>query len=630
MSALSQAADSCPEELLRLFQAMTEASRAVAWRADADGYVRAIAPREITGEVQAWLGRGWLELVHPDDVARVRAALQEASARRFLEISYRALAGDEYRWFRVRGARISGQADEGDHWLGLISEMDAEAREREALARTEQAYRTLVEATASLVWRWRQGGGSIDGRGWAFPNTYDGDEWLEAVHPEDREQAAAAWDEARAKGSPSLLEFRARTDQGVYRWCLSRAAPVRDRDGAITEWVGSVTDIHEEKLARDALLRRDTLEAVGRLTAGVAHDFNNLLTVITAGAEALAEALPEGDPLRGEAELTLHAAERGAELVRSLLAISRQQTLAPQSIDIGGALETLARLVRRALGADLHVEVAHGAPGLFCFADPAQLASALLNLCINARDALPAGGRLWLESTAVDLDGAEAARLGVAPGPYVMLSVRDNGTGMSPDVLEHALEPFFTTKAVGQGSGLGLSMAHGFVRQSGGHLAILSAAGEGTAIQLYLPRTDKAEEESAPSPCARPRAAAAHILLVEDDHMVRDQVARQLRALGYRVTPVADGRAAVAVLAQDHSVALLMTDIVMPGGMNGRQLADHARLLRPDLAVLFTSGYTDDAIVREGRISPGDAFLPKPYRRARLAEAVAGVLCVQG
>jgi CheY-like chemotaxis protein len=277
------------------------------------------------------------------------------------------------------------------------------------------------------------------------------------------------------------------------------------------------------------------------------------------------------------------------------------------------------------------LELSHGAPDLFCFADPAQLASALLNLCINARDAMPTGGRLWLESAPLDLTGADAARLGVAPGPYVLLSVRDDGAGMSPEVLEHALEPFFTTKVQGQGSGLGLSMADGFVRQSGGQLAITSKLGEGTTIQLYLPRTQRAEAAGAePAPPEALAANAAHILLVEDDHMVRDQVARQLRALGYRVTPVADGRAALEVAGHDFSIALLMTDIVMPGGMNGRQVADHVRLLRPDIAVLFTSGYTDDAILREGRISSGDAFLAKPYRRAKLAESVVLALRARG
>ncbi len=613
--------------MLHLFRAIAEASGAVAWRADANGYVRALAPRETTASLQDWLGRGWLDLIHPDDVESVRAALQEASARRFAEFTYRAFAGEEYRWFQVRGARIPGQDGEADHWLGLISDIDSQAREREALARTEQAYRALVETTASLVWRWSGEEGFTEGKWWTFPTTFKGDEWLEAVHPDDRQGAAAEWAEARAKGRTLVMEYRARTEQGAYRWCLSRAAPVRARSGEISEWVGSLTDIHEEKLARDALRRRDRLEAVGRLTAGVAHDFNNLLTVITAGAETLAEKLPSSDPLRSEAELTLNAAERGAELVRSLLTISRQQTLAPQAVDIAEALESLARLVRRVLGEDMQVQVVHGALALFCFADPSQLASALLNLCINARDAMPLGGRLCLESAPIDLAAGEAARLGVAPGPYVTISVRDNGTGMPPDILEHALEPFFTTKVPGQGSGLGLSMADGFVKQSGGHLAITSKPGEGSTIQLYLPRTGAPATAIAEPARVQPGAAAVvHILLVEDDHMVRDQVARQLRALGHRVTPVADGRAAVEVVATDLSVVLLMTDIVMPGGMNGRQVADHARLLRPDIAVLFTSGYTDDAFLREGRMNSADAFLAKPYRRAKLAEAVAGAL----
>lgn len=243
----------------------------------------------------------------------------------------------------------------------------------------------------------------------------------------------------------------------------------------------------------------------------------------------------------------------------------------------------------------------------------------------TARVSLPSG---VMASLALMAGLAVAGEAPAAGRHFATIStVASSGVGTVRGGTVPALEPFFTTKVPGQGSGLGLSMADGFVKQSGGQLAITSKPGEGSTIQLYLPRTGRPEKAVAEDSRGQPRAAAAaHILLVEDDPMVRDQVARQLRTLGYRVTPVADGRAAVEVVAQDFSVALLMTDIVMPGGMNGRQVADHARLLRADMAVLFTSGYTDDDIFREGRLNPGDAFLAKPYRRAKLAEAVARAL----
>jgi CheY-like chemotaxis protein len=254
----------------------------------------------------------------------------------------------------------------------------------------------------------------------------------------------------------------------------------------------------------------------------------------------------------------------------------------------------------------------------------------MLNLCINGRDAMAAGGALGLESGLVSFTEEAAAHFGLKPGPYVMLAVSDTGAGMSPETIRRAVEPFFTTKAVGRGTGLGLSMVYGFVRQSGGHFTISSTEGAGTTVRLYLPEVEA--PEAAARDAAEPAAGAApsRILLVEDDRLVREQVARQLRALGHRVTAAADGHAALKALAGDETFALLMTDVVMPGGLNGRQLADHARLLRPALPVLFTSGYTDDAIVREGRIGAHSAFLAKPYRRAQLAAALQAVLEAAG
>jgi signal transduction histidine kinase/ActR/RegA family two-component response regulator len=604
------------------FEVLAGAAGGVAWRARADGFVEALGPPELTQGMEAWAGQGWRQVIHHEDAMRVAGAWRGVTQGGIVEFTCRARKGNEYRWFRVRGARVHGAGGEYG-WVGLITDIDADAREREELARSEQAYRAIVKATAALVWRWTPEGGIIDGDGWGFPTNYEGDEWLGAVHADDRERVRQDWVDARAAEIGYQSEFRARTAAGDFRWCVSRAVPVRNRAGLVTEWVGALIDVHDERLARETLQRKDKLEAVGRLTAGVAHDFNNLLTVITAGAEALVDRLPAGHPLRGDAELALHAAERGAELVNRLLTTSRQQSLQPKPVETGAALDALATLVRRTLGEDLDVRVRPAAQPLWCVADPVQLESALLNLCINARDAMPGGGRLSLEAALGTLPEAARSALGVAPGSFVTLSVQDSGAGMSPDVLEHALEPFFTTKD--SGSGLGLSMVYGFTRQSGGHFTIASRPGRGTRATLFLPQC--AAPAVVPAK-AEPvlRGVPAHILMVEDDHLVRDQLARQLRALGFRVTPVADGRSALSVLSCESRIALLMTDVVIPGGLNGRQLADQARLLRPDLPVLFTSGYTDDAIVREGRLGPGSAFLPKPYRRAQLAAAIGAVL----
>jgi signal transduction histidine kinase len=616
-----------PDEVPGLFEALALASGAVVWWADPQGAVQMLTPPSLAAGLERWLGLGWQEAIHPEDSARVRAAWQEALDRRsFAEITFRALKADEYRWFRVRGAQVPGPDGEPSRWVGLITDVDTDARAQEELARSEQAFRSLVRETASVIWRWTPEGAVSEGEGWALPSRYQRDEWLEIVHPEDRMRAAADWEDALVTGRAKSFEFRALNDAEEYRWCVSRAAPVRNRDGVVAEWVGSLTDVHDERLARAALQRKDKLEAIGRLTAGVAHDFNNLLTVITSGAEALVDQLPAGHALRAEAELTLHAAERGAELVSRLLTVSRQQPLRPQAVEVGRMLESLADLLKRTLCDDLELIVAPAPGSLACLADPGQLDSALLNLCINARDAMPGGGRLRLGSGLVSFTAEAATHLGLRPGPYVMLSVRDNGMGMSPETVSRAVDPFFTTKETGRGSGLGLSMAYGFARQSGGHFTITSKEGRGTTVRLYLPQAKSPSDPGeASAEIARPGRGAL-ILLVEDDPLVRDQVARQLQSLGYGVTTAADGRAALDILAGDETFALLMTDIVMPGGLNGRQLADQARLLRPTLPVLFISGYTDDAIVREGRLGSKASFLPKPFRRAQLADAVAGAL----
>jgi CheY-like chemotaxis protein len=283
-------------------------------------------------------------------------------------------------------------------------------------------------------------------------------------------------------------------------------------------------------------------------------------------------------------------------------------------------------MVRRTLGEDIDLGML-AAADCVAVADPAQLESAVLNLCINARDAMPHGGKLTVEAKVVEIDETFVrTHLDLSPGRYVLVAVTDTGEGMSADTLAHAFEPFFTTKPVGQGTGLGLSMVYGFAKQSGGHVSLYSELGFGTTVKLYLPA---ASDEHAPvvaGPAEAPSRGAGHILVVEDDDLVRGHVSRQLRSLGYRVTAAEHGPAGLEILAADASIDLLFTDVVMPRGMNGRQLADHARLLRPGLRVLYTSGYTEDAIVHSGRLDRGVRLLNKPYRKADLALRVREAL----
>ena len=364
------------------------------------------------------------------------------------------------------------------------------------------------------------------------------------------------------------------------------------------------------------------MEAIGQLTGGLAHDFNNLLTVILGNAEALAEQVD--DPrLRGLAEITQTAAERGAELTSQLLAFSRRQALEPKVIDVNKLISGMDKMMRRMIGAHIEIELIRGAGLWNATADPAQLESALLNLAINARDAMGSGGKLTIETCNSHIDETYAATHDeVAPGRYVLISVTDTGTGMSPETMAKAFDPFFSTKEVGKGTGLGLSMVFGFVKQSGGHIRIRSQVGVGTTVELYLPRhTPKGRETIAVAEAAldenRLRGQEA-VLLVEDDPDIRDFVARTLTGFGYGVREAANGREALAVLAMDAPVDLLLSDMTMPGGIGGHDLVLEARRQRPALRVLLMSGFTDMA----GQLPADCALLEKPFQKLDLARAV--------
>jgi CheY-like chemotaxis protein len=320
--------------------------------------------------------------------------------------------------------------------------------------------------------------------------------------------------------------------------------------------------------------------------------------------------------------------ERGAALTNRLLAFSRRQTLQPRTVDVNVLLSGMDGLLRRTLGEAIEVEWVRGAGVWQTLVDPGQLENALLNLAINARDAMPAGGKLTIETGNAFLDQAYAdTEPDVRPGQYVMVAVADSGQGMTAEVVARAFEPFFTTKEAGKGTGLGLSMVYGFVKQSGGHVKIYSEIGQGTIIRLYVPRAAgaaleaEARREAGPAP-----TGTETILVVEDEAAVRDYVETQLTRLGYRVIAAPDGPAALAALSRDDDIALLFTDIVMPGGMNGRQLAEAATEMRPGLKVLYTSGYTENVVVHHGRLDPGIRLLNKPYRTIDLARSVRAAL----
>lgn len=390
-------------------------------------------------------------------------------------------------------------------------------------------------------------------------------------------------------------------------------------------------DLSDVERLNAQLQRSQKLESLGKLTGGVAHDFNNLLTVITGCTETMAEILgrreEEEEELLGLTSIVSQAAEQGADLTRHLLAFARRQPLSPQRFDVMKAIVGATPLLKRTLGEDIALTT--HLPDDLCdvVIDPSMLENALLNLCLNARHAMPTGGHLTVEAEQIELDREYANwNEDIEPGSYVRLSVTDDGEGMPQAVLDRAFEPFFSTRGQGEGSGLGLSMVYGFMKQSGGHAKIYSEPGQGTTVNLYIPcaglSAPWSEVTREPSEL---QGGSESILVVEDDELVRQHVERQLRNFGYDVEVAANGADAMDLL-RSREFDLLFTDIVMPGGMNGRQLADAAVALRPELKVLFTSGYTENAIMHQGRLDPGVHLLQKPYRRTELAAAVRKLL----
>jgi PAS domain S-box-containing protein len=394
-------------------------------------------------------------------------------------------------------------------------------------------------------------------------------------------------------------------------------------------FVGIIHDLSLRKRTEEQLAQAQKMETVGQLSGGIAHDFNNLLTVILGNAEALALRLKAREDLRHLADNVADAAERGAQLTQRLLAFSRRQILQPKAVDCNALVENMQVLLRRTLREDVDLRVKVAPYPVSALADAAQLESAILNLALNAQDAMPKGGVLTLTTEEVELDADSLGpSMDVRAGRYVSVCVTDDGTGMSADTVARAFEPFFTTKEVGKGSGLGLSMVYGFVKQSNGHVTIYSELGLGTSVRLFLPIAEAhahaAQSRSHDAPVAS--AGKETVLVVEDDPYVRSHVIASLESLGYSVMLAGDGREALGMLQAGARPALLFTDVVMPGGVNGWQLAEEARRIAPDLKVLFTSGYPQESLASRGQVDPAALILTKPYRKAELARRVREAL----
>ena len=534
-------------------------------------------------------------------------------------------------WYRVSVTPLHGPRPGA-----VISHTDISAIRGIEDARREmtERIRLISRASRDVIWDWNVTtgrlwvGGSLDG---APSIERDGsiDSLSQYICAADRERVIAGIT-AVVAGAASLWSdsFRLVRGDGNEVPVVARGEVIRNAAGAATRMVAAMTDISERLQLEGQLRQSQRLEEVGQLTGGVAHDFNNLLTVILGNADLLRESVA-GDGLRTTlARSIIAAAQSGAELTRRLLAFSRQQPLAPRPVDVNQLAADLAALMQRTLGEHIAIEVPRHAAPLTALVDPGQLESALLNLCLNSRDAMPAGGRLIIRTGRISCDDAYVyLHPGTSAGDYVTVEVTDTGSGILPAHLPHVFEPFFTTKERGKGTGLGLAMVYGFVHQSAGHVTVESVPGHGTTVRMYLPPVvaDAGHAEASES---APAAAGGGevILLVEDDPMVRSYAVALLAAANYTVLTASTGTEALRLLREGPAVDLLFTDIVMPGGMNGRELADAARRLRPGLPVLYTSGYPADALQDDGRMAPEVCMLAKPYRRHELLGQVRSVL----
>jgi PAS domain S-box-containing protein len=607
------------------------------------------------------------EVIFVDDVPKLHAAIEAARQSGIYHVEFRVkhsddsvhwLAGkgrialdeaNQARWLRGAYYEITDRKLLEARLLALNETLEARVSERartlEATAtkleETEHRFRLLVEAVtdyaiymldrAGTIVNWNAGAERIKGYN---REEIVGQHFSLFYTEEDRQKGLpqAALSTAARTGKYESEGWRVRKDGSTF-WANAIVNAINDPEGKLLGFAKVTRDLTEKRAAEERLRQAQKMEAVGQLTGGVAHDFNNLLTVISGNIEALQRRLPRGaeDNLRQLTDAALRGTMRAALLTHQLLAFSRRQPLQPKEISVNTLITSTSEMLRRTLGERVLIETVLSGGLWPTFVDSNQLESALLNLAVNARDAMPDGGRLTIEAANVYLDEEYGAIAEVAPGQYVGIFVSDTGIGMTPEVIAKAFDPFFTTKDVGQGTGLGLSQVHGFIKQSGGHVKIYSEVGAGTTIKLYLPRYFSSDSTTETQPVAIPvpQAKGETILVVEDEADVRSFTVEMLRELGYRVIEAPDGPSGLRLLDAHREIKLLFTDVGLPGGINGRQLAEEARRRKASLKVLFMSGYARNAIVHHGRLDPGVELLLKPFTYQGLAAKIRHVLNTQ-
>jgi len=627
-----------PQAAPELFHALVEHSSDAVALLDETGaitYVSQAATRLLGYGVPELTGTNALGFLHPDDLALTerlcRQLLDQPGTPIRTELRARHKDGSYHLVEAVAVNRLDDPAVGAvvANWRDITERLRAE----QALRNSEQSYRSLVDGVRDVIFALSPGG-EVTSLNPAFeemtgfpPAEWVGRPFEAFVHPDDVPLALDLFGRVLQGEPRPTIQFRILTRAGTYR-VAEFSATAQLRDGRLTGILGIGRDVTERLGLEQQLRQAQKMEAVGRLAGGIAHDFNNILTAITGHADLLLEDLGHHDPRRADVDEIRRSAERAAGLTRQLLAFSRQQVLQPKVVDLNALVLDMDKLLRRLIGEDVELATALD-PGLGrVTADPGQLEQVIVNLAVNARDAMPQGGKLTLETRNIDLDSSYTLEHSlVKPGPYVQLTVSDSGIGMDEETQAHAFEPFFTTKPRGQGTGLGLAMVYGTVKQSGGFIWVYSEPGRGATFKIYLPRVDAPVESAAPpAPVERPPRGSETVLLAEDEPAVRAIARQALERQGYTVLAAPSGADALALAAQHGAtIHLLLTDVVMPG-MSGRDLADRLTAQRPGIRVLYISGYTDNAIVRHGMLEPGLAYLQKPFRPDALVRKVREVL----
>ncbi len=581
----------------------------------------------------------WLTIVHPEDRERTaESALAHYYRGGQSTLEFRWVGKDgRMVWVESHSAVITDDKGRAIGVRGVNTDIGARKRAEEAVRQAEEKYRGIFENAVEGIFQSTTDGKFISvNPAMARILGYGSPEELIAHRTDIGKQHY---------GDPNVRQDLEKllSEQGivvgyeceVYRkdrtkiWTAENVRAIRDRNGQLNHFEGSIEDITERKMLADQLRQSHKLEAIGQLAGGIAHDFNNLLTVVNGYSDLAIRRMPAEDPLRRSIVEIRKAGERAASLTRQLLAFSRKQVLQPKILSIDMVVSDIERMLRRLIGEDIELKTIVSPDLGNIKADPSQIEQVLMNLAINARDAMPDGGKLLIEAENVSLDEEYTRQhIAISPGQYVMLAVSDTGTGMDAKTQAHIFEPFFTTKGADKGTGLGLSTVYGIVKQSGGNIWVYSEVGQGTTFKIYLPRVSEygAQERKRSGELQEIRQGTETILLAEDEEMVRDLAREVLIAYGYRVLEAASGDAALTIgKRHKEPIQLLITDVVMPE-MSGHELSVRLAEIRPEMKILFMSGYTDNAIVHQGILEQGANFIQKPFSPDAFAHKVRGIL----